>query len=223
MTLKLMEKATRYNEWIYETIRPHLGREILEVGSGIGNMTRFLARRGRVTASDASPFYLRELRRAFRDSGGVAVREIDISREPGPHHAPFDTVVCLNVLEHIEGDVEAMRNMRRLLRPGGRAVLFVPANPRLFCAIDRGVGHWRRYTKEDLTRKMRAAGFRVIHARHYNPLGALGWWFNGQVLRKGALAGSDVRGFNLLMPAIRWLERFESRFSLSILAVGEKE
>ena len=223
MTLKLLEKANRYNGWIYETIRPWLGREILEIGAGIGNMTRYLARRGRVTASDNHPFYLRELRRTYRDSGNVAVREIDVRRGAGPGQDRFDTVVCLNVLEHIEDDAGALRSMHGLLRKGGRAVLFVPASPRLYCEIDRGVGHCRRYTKEGLVRRMREAGFRVVHARHHNPLGALGWWFNGQVLRKRALSVSDVRGFNLLMPVIRLQERFESRFSLSVLAVGVKD
>lgn len=221
-TLKLLEKANRYNGWIYETIRPWLGREILEVGAGIGNMTRFLARGGRVTATDNDPYHLRELLRAFRESLNVEVRELNLARPPVPGGGAFDTVVCLNVLEHIEDDASALRNMFQKLRPGGRAVLFVPANPRLYCEIDRGVGHYRRYTKEELAGKMISAGFRVIHARYHNILGALGWWVNGQVFRKRALSGGDVRGFNMLMPLIRFQERFESRFSLSVLAIGDK-
>jgi glycosyltransferase involved in cell wall biosynthesis len=221
-TLKLLEKATRYNGWIYETIRPWLGREILEVGSGIGNMTRYLARAGRVTATDNAAFYLRELRRSFRESPNVAVRELDLTRPPLPGHGLFDSVVCLNVLEHIEDDTAAIRNMLPYLRPGGRAVIFVPANPRLYCGIDRGVGHHRRYTKEELVGKITDAGFRVAHARTHNILGALGWWVNGKVFRKRALSGGDVRGFNLLMPLIHFQERFESRFSLSVLAIGVK-
>ncbi len=222
-TLKLMEKATRYNGWVYETIRPWLGREILEVGAGIGNMTRYLARGGRVTATDNAPFYLRELRRAFRESPNVAVRELDLNRPPLPSAGLFDAVVCLNVLEHIEDDITALRNMLLHLRPGGRAVIFVPANPRLYCEIDRGVGHWRRYTKEELVRKMTDAGFEMAHARYHNILGALGWWINGKVFRKRAISGGDVRGFNLLMPLIRFQERFESRFSLSVLAIGKRD
>ncbi len=222
MTLKFLEKAGRYNGWIYETIRPFLGRDLLEIGAGIGNMTRCLARRGRVTATDVSAFCLRELRRSFRDSGNVAVRELDITRDPRPRPGRHDTVVCLNVLEHIEDDLGALKNMGGFLGANGRVILFVPANPRLYCGIDRGLGHHRRYTKEGLVRKMREAGLRVIHARHHNPIGAVGWWFNGKVLRKKAIGGGDVRGFDLLMPLIRFQERFESRFSLSIVAVGEK-
>lgn len=221
-TLKLLEKASRYNGWIYETIRPYLGREVLEVGSGIGNMTRYLARRARVTASDVDPFCLRELRRTFRDSGHVAVREIDITRQGAPPPGPFDTVVCLNVLEHIQDDLRALENMRGFLRTGGRAVVFSPAAPRLYCGIDRRLGHCRRYTKEELVLKMRKAGFHVIHARYHNVVGALGWWFQGQVLRKRSIGSGDVRGFEWLMPLLRFLDRFESRFSLSLLAVGEK-
>ncbi len=220
--LKLLEKADRYNGWIYELIRPHLGREIIEIGAGIGNMTRYLARRGRVTATDTSPFCLRELRRAFRDDGNVAVRELDISRPAKGWAERFDTAACINVLEHIEDDAGALRNIFDLLIPGGRVVIFGPACPRLYCGIDRGLGHRRRYSIENLVGKMRAAGFHPVQVRHCNVIGALGWWFNGKVLGKRAISSRDVRGFNFLMPLIRFQERFESRFSMSLLAVGEK-
>jgi glycosyltransferase involved in cell wall biosynthesis len=221
-TLRILKKAWRYNRWLYDTIRPYLGSDILEVGSGIGNLTRYLLERGRVTASDISPACLQELRRHLGGHRGLTVREMDISRNHYPEPGLHDTVVCLNVLEHIPEDVEALRNMHRLLRPGGRAVIFVPANPRLYCEIDRGVGHVRRYVKEDLVLKMKGAGFRVAHARYHNVIGAAGWWINGKVLGKRKLTGGEVRGFNLLLPLLRLQEKLDSPFSLSVLAVGEK-
>ncbi len=222
MTLKLLEKASHYNRWIHETIRPYLGRDIVEVGAGIGNITRYLLPHGRVTATDMAPAYLAELRRSFGAFEHVRVKPLDISRNSFPESEIYDTVVCLNVLEHVEDDAEALRNMRRLLRPGGRAVVFVPANPRLYCEIDRGVGHHRRYLKEELGRKLVAAGFRLEHLRYHNTIGALGWWFHGKVLRRKALTGGAIRGFDWTMPLLRLLERIESRFSLSVLAVGRK-
>src|SRR5204863_4544693 len=105
------------------------------------------------------------------------------------------TLVCLNVLEHIEDDVEALRNMHKLLKSGGKLVLYVPANPRLYCEIDRGVGHFRRYLHDELVDKMRRAGFKIAHSRHHNILGALGWWINGKVLGKKAIGATDVGGF----------------------------
>ncbi|HLY12398.1 MAG TPA: glycosyltransferase [Planctomycetota bacterium] len=222
MTLKLLQKASRYNGWVYQMLRPYLGRDILEVGSGIGNMTRYFVAHGRVTATDISPFCLRELQRTYSESETVRVQPLDISRNSYPEIEIYDTIVCLNVLEHIEDDTEALRNMRSLLKPNGRLILYVPANPRLYCEIDRGVGHYRRYVLEDLLGKMKRAGFRIPHFRHHNMLGAIGWWINGKVLGKKAIGATDVGGFDLLMPLVKIQDRLESRFALSILAIGEK-
>jgi glycosyltransferase involved in cell wall biosynthesis len=222
LTLKLLQKASRYNGWVYQMLRPYLGRDILEVGSGIGNMTRYFVGHGHVTASDISPFCLRELERSFREYESVNVRPLDISRNGYAEREIYDTIVCLNVLEHIQNDVEALRNMHTLLKPGGRLLLYVPANPRLYCEIDRGVGHYRRYLHDELVGKMRQAGYRVAHSRHHNILGALGWWINGKVLGKKAIGAADVGGFDLLMPLVKLQDRLDSRFALSILAIGEK-
>jgi glycosyltransferase involved in cell wall biosynthesis len=222
LTLKLLQKASRYNGWVYQMLRPYIGRDILEVGSGIGNMTRYFIGHGRVTASDISPFCLRELKRTFAEVDTVSVRTLDISRNSYPELEIYDTIICLNVLEHIEHDVEALRNMHKLLKAGGRLVLYVPANPRLYCEIDRGVGHHRRYLIDELTGKMKQAGFRVSHSRHHNIIGALGWWINGKVLGKKAIGATDVGGFDLLMPLVKLQDRMDSKFALSILAIGEK-
>jgi glycosyltransferase involved in cell wall biosynthesis len=222
MTLKLLQKATGYNRWVYQMLRPWVGRDILEIGSGIGNMTRYFLGHGRVTASDISPFCLKELKRNFGESDNVSVQFLDISRNSYPEVELYDTIVCLNVLEHIEDDRGALHNMHTLLRPGGRLILYVPANPRLYCEIDRGVGHYRRYVMEDLVEKMKAQGFRVTHQRHHNMLGAIGWWINGKVFNKKAIGATDVGGFDLLMPVAKLQDRLESRFALSILAVAEK-
>jgi glycosyltransferase involved in cell wall biosynthesis len=222
MTLKLLQKATGYNRWVYQMLRPWIGRDILEIGSGIGTMTRYFVGHGRVTASDISPFCLNELRRSFAENGSVDVRFLDISQNSYPEVEIYDTIVCLNVLEHVRDDREALHHMHRLLRPGGKLLLYVPANPRLFCEIDRGVGHHRRYAMDDLIDKMRATGFRVTHRRHHNMLGAVGWWLNGKALGKKAIGRSDVGAFDFLLPIAKLQDRFESRFALSILAIGEK-
>jgi len=222
MTLKLLQKASKYNKWVYQMLKPFIGRDILEVGSGIGNMTRYFVGHGRVTATDISPFCLRELQRTYSEHESVRVQPLDISRNSYPEVEIYDTIICLNVLEHIEDDVDALRNMRKLLRPGGKLLLYVPCNPRLYCDIDRGVGHYRRYVLEDLLAKMKKAGYRVPLFRHHNILGAIGWWINGKVLGKKHINATDVGGFDLLMPLVKAQDRLDSRFALSILAIGEK-
>ena len=222
MTLKLLQKATSYNRWVYQMLRPWIGRDILEIGSGIGNMTRYFLGHGQVTASDISTFCLNELRRNFAGNDALSVRFLDISRNSYPQVELYDTIICLNVLEHVQDDRGALHNMHRLLRPGGRLILYVPSNPRLYCEIDRGVGHYRRYVMEDLVSKMKETGFRVAHRRHHNMLGAIGWWINGKVFGKKAIGASDIGGFELLQPIAKLQDRLESRFALSILAIGEK-
>ena len=224
LTLQLLRKAHKYNRWVYELIRPYLGHDILEIGAGIGNMTRHYLSHGSITATDISPYCIRELRRTFSEYPQVRVDELDISRNSYPRTEIYDTIVCLNVLEHVEDDVEALRHMRSLLKPGGRLVLYVPSNPRLYCEIDRGVGHHRRYLLDELRDKMLRAGFKLAHVRSHNLIGALGWWFQGKIMGKKRVGASDVGGMNLLMPFIRLQDRLrlDSRFALSILAVGER-
>jgi glycosyltransferase involved in cell wall biosynthesis len=221
-TLHLLRAAGPYNRWIYGLIRPWLGREILEVGSGIGNMTRYFLGHGTVTASDVSDHCLDQLRRAFGELPQVRVERLDITRNSYPRTELYDTIVCLNVLEHVEDDVAAMRHLRSLLKPGGKLLLYVPATPRIYCEIDRGVGHYRRYRMEELTSKLGQAGYRLAHRRHHNALGAVGWWIRGKLLRRKVIGGGDVGGMNALLPLIRLADRLETRFSLSIVAVGEK-
>ncbi|MBI2898938.1 MAG: glycosyltransferase [Planctomycetes bacterium] len=222
-TLRLLQREGMfYYKWLFDRIRRWIGNDVLEVGAGVGIMTRFFLGRERVTATDVSPKYLRELQTTLGHWPNVNVRPFDLMG--GTNHLPggYDTVVCLNVLEHVEDDAGALRRMRDVLRPGGRLVLYVPADPRLYCEIDRGVGHYRRYTMEEALRKVREAGFRVLHARHHNTLGAIGWFFNGKILRRKALAEGQVRGFRLLRPLLALDEKFESRFALSVMVVGEK-
>ena len=224
LTLQNLRRAVKYNAWVYDLVKPHMGQEVLEVGAGIGTMTRHFLRSAQITATDIAPGCLARMRRDFEGYPQVRVEHLDISRPSGLPEEKYDSVVCLNVLEHIEDDVQALRNMRRLLKPGGRVVLLVPANPRLYCGIDRGVGHFRRYVLDDLVSKLEKAGFKTTHTRHHNVIGAVGWWIQGQIFGKKVIAATDAGGFEMVMPIARGLDSLglESRFALSILAVGQK-
>lgn len=222
-TLRVLERSGLfYYQWLFERIAPWIGNDVLEVGAGIGIMTRFLLGRERVTVTDVAPVYLRELETNFGHWPNVTVRRFDLAGGENHSTGEHDTVICMNVLEHVEDDAEALRRMWNQLRPGGRLLLYVPADPRLYCEIDRSVGHYRRYRLEEAVDKVRASGFRVLHSRHHNTLGAIGWYVNGKVLGKRALEEGQVRGFKLLRPLLELGERFESRFALSVFVVGEK-
>jgi len=219
-TLRVMERAGKYNRWIYDQLRPWLGKSILEVGSGVGNMTQFLLDSERVTASDINPLYLRELRRLFGRRRNFAMQYLDLQRAPEPGEERHESIVCLNVLEHIEDDVACLANLRDRLQPGGRLLLYVPATPRIYTEVDRKLGHFRRYLKEDLVAKLRRSGFVVEHARYHHCVGAIGWLLNGTVFRKKHIPASGAKMFDRLLPWLGMESRFESRFSMSLFAVA---
>src|ERR1700745_4286204 len=131
-TLERMAAAPRYNRWMFERLQPWLGRRVPESGPGAGNMSAFLVDVPgveRVVLTDTEPFYLSRLRQRFADRPQVVVAELRLAaRDPGLAGERLDTLVCLNVLEHIEQDGAALAAMRDLLQPaGGRLVLLVPA------------------------------------------------------------------------------------------------
>ncbi len=221
-TLRVMERAGRYNRWIYDTFKPWLGKTVLEVGSGVGNMTQFLMDRERVTASDINPIYLRELRRQFGRRPNFREMYLDLGKPMEPGEPRHDSVVCLNVLEHIEDDVAALKAMYDRLNPGGRLIIYVPANPRIYTDVDRKLGHFRRYVKSDLVEKCRRAGFVVEHARYHNILAALGWLINGRIFKKKHIPAGQAKLYDRILPYLRLESKIETEFSMSLFCIARR-
>ena len=224
LTLERMGRLRNYNRWILDGFKGHIGNRILEVGSGTGNMTRLLYGRELIVATDAETPYLHALRNRFAHVPTIAVEPLDLSNDDclALRHYDFDTIVCLNVLEHIEDDAGALARMYELLRPGGRLLLFVPADQSLFGTMDTAVGHHRRYSLDEVQEKLRRAGFAVEKAVHQNTFGRLGWWMNGRVFRRRHVPSAQSRVFDSLVPLFRALEGSEPRKGLSIVAVASK-
>jgi SAM-dependent methyltransferase len=130
--------------------------------------------------------------------------------------------VCLNVLEHIERDRDALAAMRELLNPGGTVVLLVPAVPALYGELDRALGHYRRYTPAVLRDRLADAGLAVRHLEYFNLAGMPGWWLVGRVLKRSVIPTGSLRFYNALVPLFR-LERYLPwRPGQSLIAVGER-
>src|SRR5207249_1235432 len=147
---------------MFDRLRPWVGRRVLEIGAGIGNMSAFLVDRERVVLTDTEPYYLGRLRERFAGRPHVSVAELRLPAvSPGLVAERLDTVVCLNVLEHIEDDRASLRAMHDLLQPGGRLALLVPSLRALYGTLDEALGHFRRYVPAELSEKVRAAGFRL--------------------------------------------------------------
>ncbi len=223
-TLLRLSRAERYNRWMFEQLAPWLGQRVLEIGAGIGSFTRFLLDRPLALATDLNPRYLRILANTFERHTRVEVAPLDLRTfDPAPLAARgIDTVVCLNVLEHVEDDRAALRRLHDALVPGGRLLLLVPAHPRLYGPIDRAVHHFRRYGRADLVGRLEEAGFHVERTIFFNRLGVLGWFVNGTLLRRRLVPGLQVRFQNLLVPLLRAEARVPMPFGLSLIAIARR-
>ncbi len=221
-TLRRVHALKRYADFQWELVRPFVGRSILEVGSGTGVFTQYLATRERLVATDVDPEYLEVLRRAYGAKPNVEVRELDLlhlADDGLPPHA-FDTVLCARVLEHVADDGAALRAMRATLAPGGRVVLLLPALPALYGTMDQAIGCRRRYTRREIADKLAGAGFTVEHCSYFNLLGAAGWFVNARLLRRRSVPGLQARVNDQLVPLLRLERRMRPPVGMSLLAVG---
>ena len=219
--LSRLARAPRFNGWMADMVRPFCGRKVLEIGSGTGNLTRQLIPRDRYVASDVNPLYLQTLQALTADRPYLDVTLTDVTRADSFPAGGFDTVVCLNVIEHVEDDVAALRNIRRVLGSGGRAVVLVPRGPGLFGTLDEVLGHRRRYTPETLRAAARQAGFEVRELVPFNRVGTIAWWLNGKLLRRRSFGLLQVVVLNLLTPVFRVVDRLLPVVPLSIIAILE--
>lgn len=224
-TLNQLAKLDAYNLWLFETFADKLGPRVLEVGAGMGNITKFLCTNGReVTATDVVPAYRRELQRQFAENPNVRVDSFDLTSKSRPEMAasPFDTVVCLNVLEHIEHDDFALQQMNTVLAHGGTLALLVPAHPLLYGEFDRAVGHYRRYQKRQLKDKLVTAGFEILSLRFFSFAATLPWLINGRLLKRNYLPAGQTAFANRLVPLLKLERWIGPPFGLSLVALAQK-
>jgi SAM-dependent methyltransferase len=216
-----LARAPRFNAWMADTIRPFCGRRILEIGSGTGNLTRRLVPRDAYVASDVNPLYLQTLRHLTHDRPYLDVTLTDVTRGDSFPQVPggFDTVVCLNVIEHVDDDRAALGNIRRVLAPGGKAIVLVPQGPGLMGTLDEVLGHRRRYTEASLREVALAAGFELETIVHFNRVGTPAWWLNGKLLRRRHFGLAQIAILNALTPIFRRVDRALPFPALSLVAV----
>jgi glycosyltransferase involved in cell wall biosynthesis len=213
----------RFNKWMADTVRPLLGARVLELGAGIGNMTQHLARGRKIyVASDIDQEHMARLRVRFRGRPNLEIRQCDLS-DAGDFQSMrgmFDSVVCLNVMEHVEDDLGALRNIFSALRPGGRAVILVPQDQKAFGTLDEVLGHCRRYSEEQLRARMEEAGFEVERVLYFNRVTRPAWRFNGQVLKRRSFGRLQLGIFDVLVPLWRRIDGYFPWPAVSLIAVG---
>lgn len=221
-TLESMSQAIWYSDWVVKKFEKFLHGDILEAGCGIGNFTNQLTKYGKVWAIDIDKKYINQTK---QNVGGKAIIGMgDI--EKGKYffnNQKFNTIVCLNVLEHIKDDQAALNNFFKLLKKEGRLILLLPAHQFLYGEIDRSIDHFRRYNKSKIEERLKQIGFKIDQSRRLNLLGAIGWLVAGRILKETVVKKGTIKIFNLIAPGILQLENIiEPPIGISILVIAQK-
>jgi 2-polyprenyl-3-methyl-5-hydroxy-6-metoxy-1,4-benzoquinol methylase len=225
-TLEVIAKADKFNQWMFETIRPYCHGHVLEIGSGIGNISRlFLRARYSITLSDSDEFYVDQLKKNFAGADIVSIDLVHENFHEKYAHLfqAFDTVVYLNVLEHIKDDDQAIENCRRLLKPGGSMVVLVPAYDFLFSKMDKELQHYRRYTSKKLAALVSKKNFFVKKLFYFNALGILAWMY-GKFFGLQSIPPKKMGLFDDMVPLAKFIDRILFRKAgLSVIMVAQKD
>lgn len=229
-TLDTISSADKFNQWMFETIRPFAKGEVLEIGSGIGNISsQFLESDFSIMLSDFRPEYCEELKDKFSNHPNLSgIRNLDLVDSEFINNYNdlldrFDTVFALNVIEHIEDDVKAISNCRKFLKEGGNLIILVPSYQKLYNSFDVELGHFRRYTIPKLEVIFKQTNFEIIHSQYFNFIGTLGWYFNGNILKKKNIPANQMKMYNNLVPVFRILDKtILNTLGLSSIVIGRK-
>jgi glycosyltransferase involved in cell wall biosynthesis len=223
--LNNLHGTPQYLSWLARVIRPYLGDTVLELGAGIGNLAgRLMSRRLLYVAAEKDPLHLHALRNRFLRTPNVRVRRID-PEEPADfddRDGTFDTVLCLNVLEYLDEPRAAVESIRRLLNPGGTLVVLVPQHPSLYGALDRSMGHKRRFERKELERLLASAGFDVRKAFSLNKAGTPPWWIFSKLLGRLRINKLTLKLFDKTVWLWRRIDPILPWAGLSLVLVAQK-
>lgn len=226
-TLNAIRVADSFNLWTYETIAPYCTGKILEVGSGVGNISQFFIKNNDdIYVSDIRANYRQSLSSQF-DLPAYKVLDLDIVHNDFDNHyasllGQFDSIFCLNVVEHIKNDAQAVENMIKLLKPEGKLVVLVPAYQWLYNDFDIALEHYKRYTINTLSTIMLDKG-RLIKRFYFNSVGILGWYVSGKLMKNKTIPVGQMKVYNKLVPivkAIDWL--LGRKIGLSVICIIQK-
>ncbi len=221
-TLKVMKNANWYNDWVFSSIEQYCRGEILEIGAGIGNFTDLLLKKGSVTAIDIDKKYLQMYKKTHTKNLSSGFGDVE-NNKYFFGDKKFDTIICFNVLEHIENHLTALKNTNRLLKKNGKLILIVPAHMALFSEFDKTIGHFRRYTLNSVNLLLKNAKYTNIKSRYINWISMFGWYLFLTLSKSKTMSLKNVKVFNFLGKFLLWPEKFiKLPFGLSVLAIAEK-
>jgi SAM-dependent methyltransferase len=225
--LDAMGEAENYCRWILRRFAPFIGREILEVGAGVGTLaghllSAFPSPQHRLTLLEPAENLFPLLRKRFEGDSRVTVRQGTLDA----HAAGLtpDTAIMVNVLEHVENDSACLSLLHRILQPGGHLLLLVPALSWEYGSLDAAFGHFRRYNRRELDQKLRQAGFEIPKIRFMNLPGVAAWYFAGKILRQKTLRPASVRFYDrwVIRPWSRCEDVWNPPLGQNLLAIARK-
>ena len=217
-----LEEAKNYRAALVQEFRAFLKGHVLEIGAGIGQITRHLLELSeikRLASVEPDPKFCAAHRAQFPDyelyEGTVEIVAPD---------QRWDALLSINVLEHIEDDeCELRRYAIRLRETRGVFCLLVPARQEIYAPIDRSFGHFRRYDRRQLRQKLEAAGFQILHLHYFNFVGYFAWWLNFTFLGKQYFEPAKVRFYDrVIFPVTYRIETNVLRppFGQSLIAIA---
>lgn len=230
-TLKTIALANHFNRWMYRTIKPFCAGKILEIGSGLGNISEFfLQDQANIFLTDIRDGYCESLRNMFKDAATLAgieqmdLVDADFDKKFTQLFGTFDTVFALNVVEHILDDQLAALNCKKLLKPGGNLIILVPAYQWLYNNFDKELEHYRRYNRKQVETLFLLCGFNIRHSQYYNAAGIAGWFVSGKMQRHKIIPASQIRLYNKLVKFFILFDKLIlNSFGLSVITVGRKQ
>jgi SAM-dependent methyltransferase len=223
--LNSLTGTPQYLSWLTRVLRPELGDTVIEIGAGLGSLTaRLMSKKLEYVAAEKDPLFLHALRNRFLRTPNVTVTRLD-PENPADYEswaARFDSALCINQLELVEDPVAVLRSLRGCLKPGGAAIVLVPQGPGLYGALDRGIGHKRRFSKDQLNEILERAGFRIERAQQLNKIGALSWWIHGRLLGRKRIAKPTLKLFDKSVWIWRRVDPLLPWRGLSLIAIARR-
>ncbi len=195
--LEANSKTPNYNKWIFDNLKNFLGESILEIGSGIGNITTYISENtgSQLVLTEILDEFLAVLKKRYGSRNNIKIFKCDVlDKEFVELVSKFDidTVLCINVLEHLEDDLKALCQIKRIIKKEGHIVILVPAFNFLYSRWDSVIGHYKRYNKERLVRLLSLAGFRIKKVYYMNFMGFFAWFFSAKILNLSPASANSI-------------------------------
>ncbi len=224
-TLEVLEDAKNYNKWISDEILKYVITPVLEIGAGIGNLTSYFLIKKPLYVTDVDNSLVSNLKNKFKNNKDTFIETLDITKDPPKkYNSFFFTIFGINVLEHINNDEQALKNVYRMLRNNGRLILLVPAKKIAYTKLDKELGHFRRYEKDEIVKKLTNCGYAIEKLYFFNIVGLLSWIIRDKIKKNNInLKPYHIKFFDKIVPILRTIESLiKVPVGISLIVVAHK-